>query len=72
MKNWLGLYAIALAIALLASMWFGLPVGTVAALGLVIGCLLMIVLMKYGRGAWNVNDRDTGESYDPHRHTPGR
>lgn len=73
MRNWhYGLYAIALAIAVVGALWMGVPVGTIALLGLVLACPLMMIFMMRGMqgGGSDDHDRDAGERYDPHRHTP--
>ncbi|MEV4729977.1 DUF2933 domain-containing protein [Saccharopolyspora sp. NPDC049426] len=74
MRNWhYGLYAIvATAIAVLGALWLGVPVGTIALLGLVLVCPLMMMFMMRGMrgGGSDEHDHDVGERYDPHRHTP--
>jgi hypothetical protein len=41
----LGLYAVAAAIALVGALWFGVPAGTLAFVGIALMCPLMMMLM---------------------------
>lgn len=74
MRSWhYGLCAIAVAIAAVGALWLGAPAGTLALLGLVLGCPLMMIFMMRGMsGGGSERHRDTGERYDPHRHAPRR
>lgn len=75
MRNWhYGLCAIALAIAVLGALWWGVPAGTIGLFGLLLVCPLMMILMMQGMrgGGSDENDRDAGGRDDPHRHTPRR
>jgi hypothetical protein len=57
-----GLYAVALAIVVVGALWAGVPVGTLALLGLVLVCPLMMIFMMRGRGMHR------GDSGEGHRH----
>lgn len=75
MKSWnLGLFAVAIAIALVGALWLGLPVVTIAVLGLVLVCPMMMIFMMrgmYGGGGQDQHGSDEGERYDPHDHARG-
>ena len=43
-----GLYAVAVAIAVVGALWLGVPVGTLALLGFVLVCPLMMFFMMRG------------------------
>jgi hypothetical protein len=44
----LGLYAVAAAIAVVGALWFGVPTGTLAFIGIALICPLMMMLMMGG------------------------
>lgn len=44
----LGLYAVAAAIAFVGALWFGVPAGTLAFVGIALICPLMMMLMMGG------------------------
>lgn len=62
-----GLYAIALAVAVVGALWLGLPVGTLALLGLVLVCPLMMLFMMRGMHGGDGYDQTRPEQ---HRHDP--
>lgn len=43
-----GLYAVAIAIAVVGALWVGVPVGTLAPLAIVLACPLMMLVMMHG------------------------
>jgi len=59
-----GLYAVAVAIAVVGALWLGVPVGTLAVLGLVLVCPLMMLFMMR-----DMHDGD-GHGQEQHRHDP--
>jgi len=68
-----GLYAIALATAVVGALWLGVPVGTLVLLGLVLACPLMMLFMMRGMhsdgGRGERPDADRSGSHD---HTTAR
>ena len=48
MKPNYGLFAIALALVIIGALWLGVPVGTLAVLGIVLVCPLMMLFMMRG------------------------
>lgn len=52
----LGLYAIAIAIAVVGALWLGVPVGTLAVLAVVLACPLMMIFMMSGMHGGNDHD----------------
>ncbi|WP_314245411.1 DUF2933 domain-containing protein [Streptomyces kutzneri] len=65
-KNY-GLYAIALAIALVGALALGVPIGTLAVLLIALACPLMMFFMMRG-----MDHDDSAEKRDPHGHEPLR
>lgn len=73
----LGLYAAALAIAVLGALWLGLPASTLALLGLVLVCPLMMFFMMRGMHSGDGHHRrpadehrhDPADGVEPHEHT---
>jgi hypothetical protein len=71
-----GLYAIAIAIALVGALALGVPLGTLAVLAIVAVCPLMMFFMM--RGMHDGNDMhghghdDAPKDRDPHDHKPFR
>lgn len=61
-QNQWGLYATAVAIAVVGALALGVPVGTLAILGVALACPLMMFFMM--RGTHDQGGRDE----DPHRH----
>ena len=61
-----GLYAVALAIAVVGALWLGLPVSTLALLGLVLVCPLMMFFMMRGMHGGGHDQHGA----DEHRHDP--
>jgi len=55
-----GLYAIGLAIAVVGALWLGVPVGTLAVLGVVLACPLMMLVMMRG-----MHGGGDGERHEP-------
>ena len=73
-----GLYAVVLAIVVVGAVWAGLPVGTLAFLGLILVCPLMMFLMMRGmHGGQNSQGSQDGHkdqddsSSDPVPHNHG-
>ncbi|WBP85113.1 DUF2933 domain-containing protein [Kitasatospora cathayae] len=64
-----GLYAIAIAIAFVGALALGVPVGTLALLGTVAVCPLMMFFMMRGMHGMGGDDRhrDTSDDRDPFR-----
>ncbi|MGD9527818.1 MAG: DUF2933 domain-containing protein [Pseudonocardia sp.] len=54
-----GLFAVAVAIAVVGALWLGMPVSTIAVLGLVLVCPLMMMLMMRG-----MHGGDEGRGHD--------
>ncbi len=69
-KNY-GLYAVALAIVAVGALWAGLPVGTLALLGLVLVCPLMMFFMMRGMHGGDGHDQHGAPpaSQRPHEHS---
>ncbi len=68
-----GLYAIALAIAVVGGLWLGVPVGTLVLLGLVLVCPLMMLFMMRGmHGGGDGHGHDSTDRNGPHDHTTAR
>lgn len=75
-----GLYAVALAIVVVGALWAGVPVGTLALLGMVLVCPLMMIFMMRGMhggdsGEGHRHDSADGDSATrsgPHDHTGTR
>lgn len=44
----LGWYAVAIAIAVVGALWVGVPAGTLALIGIVLACPLMMLAMMHG------------------------
>ena len=66
-----GLYAVALAIVVVGALWLGLPLGTLALLGLVLVCPLMMIFMMRGMHGGESDQHDASANGDtkPHDHT---
>ena len=66
-----GLYAVALAIVVVGALWLGLPLGTLALLGLVLVCPLMMIFMMRGMHGGESDQHYAGANGDtkPHDHT---
>ena len=62
-----GLYAVALAIVVVGALWLGVPVGTLALLGLLLVCPLMMVFMMRGMHG---GGHEPPPGTDEHRHGP--
>ncbi|MEU9046308.1 MULTISPECIES: DUF2933 domain-containing protein [unclassified Kitasatospora] len=61
-----GLYAIAAAIAVVGALALGMPVGTLALLGIVVACPLMMFLMMRGMaGTGDPQHHDTRDDHNP-------
>ena len=74
-----GLYAVALAIVVVGALWAGLPAGTLALLGLVLVCPLMMMFMMramHGDQGGDRSDddqrRDPPDRSGPHDHSSMR
>jgi len=71
-----GLYAIAVAVAVVGALWLGMPVGTLALLGLILVCPLMMFFMMRGMPGGDDGQQqhrhDRAEGTDPHKHTSDR
>ena len=67
-----GLYAIAIAIAVVGALWLGVPASTIAVLGLVLACPLMMVFMMRGMHGGGQHDHDAGRTNHPRDHTTPR
>ncbi|MCX5275391.1 DUF2933 domain-containing protein [Streptomyces virginiae] len=69
-----GLYAIAIAIALVGALALGVPLGTLAILAIVAVCPLMMFFMMRGmHGGDDMHGRDDApKDRDPHDHKPFR
>ncbi|MFF9194282.1 DUF2933 domain-containing protein [Streptomyces sp. NPDC014779] len=65
-QNQWGLYAIAVAIAIVGALALGVPVGTLAILGVALACPLMMFFMMRG-----MHDQ-SGHGEDLHRHHDDR
>ncbi|MGW6396415.1 DUF2933 domain-containing protein [Streptomyces sp. NPDC055103] len=61
-QNQWGLYAIAVAIAVVGALALGVPVGTLAILGIALACPLMMFFMMRG-----MHDQG-GHDHESHRH----
>ncbi len=60
----LGLYAVAAAIALVGALWFGVPAGTLAFVGIALICPLMMMLMMGGMMNGMHGNRTGMQSHD--------
>ncbi|WP_030587825.1 DUF2933 domain-containing protein [Streptomyces anulatus] len=71
-----GLYAVAIAIALVGALALGVPVGTLAILLIVLACpLMMFFMMRGGHGGDDMHGHshdDAPKDRDPHDHKPFR
>ncbi|MEV0411162.1 DUF2933 domain-containing protein [Streptomyces sp. NPDC050448] len=70
-----GLYAIAIAIALVGALALGVPVGTLAILAIVAVCPLMMFFMMRGMHGDDMHGHghdDAPKDRDPHDHKPFR
>lgn len=67
-----GLYAVAIAIAVVGALWLGLPIGTLALLGIVLACPLMMMFMMRGMhgGDDHSEHGDSGHQHAPHDRHP--
>lgn len=66
-----GLYAVAIAIAVVGALWVGVPVGTLAILAVALACPLMMMFMMggmHGGGDHHTSDRDDRGDRDSHQH----
>ncbi|WP_341925185.1 hypothetical protein [Nocardioides psychrotolerans] len=64
----LGLYAVAAAIALVGALWFGVPAGTLAFVGIALICPLMMMLMMGGMmGGMHANGTGRQSHHDTDR-----
>jgi hypothetical protein len=65
-----GLYAVALAIVVVGALWLGLPLRSLAVLGLVLVCPLMMLVMMRGMHGGATHDQHRAEPTDhtPHDH----
>ena len=63
-----GLYAVAIAIAVVGALWLGVPIGTLALLGIVLVCPLMMMFMMRGmHGGDDHSERgDSDHQHGPH------
>ena len=75
----LGLYAVAAAIALVGALWFGVPAGTLAFVGIALICPLMMMLMMggmmngmHGNGTGTQSQDDTDRSNERDEHSSDR
>jgi hypothetical protein len=71
----LGLYAVAAAIALVGALWFGVPAGTLAFVGIALICPLMMMLMMggmHGNGTGTQSHDDTDRSNERDEHSSDR
>ncbi|MBC9713916.1 DUF2933 domain-containing protein [Streptomyces sp. TRM66268-LWL] len=73
-KNY-GLYAIALAIAVVGALWIGVPLGTLTFLVLVMACPLMMIFMMRGmhsgggmHGGGHDQHKTSSKDEEPHDH----
>lgn len=64
-----GLYAVALAIAVVGVLWLGVPLAELAVLAAVLACPLMMILMMRGMdgGGGHGSDRRDDRESDQHR-----
>lgn len=70
-----GLYAVALAIAVVGALWLGVPPSTLVVLALVLVCPLMMLFMMRGMHSGDGHDQHdakAGERSEPHDHTTAR
>lgn len=68
-----GLYAVAVAIAVVGALWVGVPVDTLALLAIVLACpLMMIFMMRDMHGGGSQHERPSGRHEEPHDPTSGR
>ncbi len=67
-----GLYAIALAIVVVGALWLGMPIGTLAFLGLVLACPLMMIFMMRGMHGGDQQGHDSADRPAPHDHMDAR
>ncbi|KQV63396.1 hypothetical protein ASC64_17560 [Nocardioides sp. Root122] len=75
----LGLYAVAAAIALVGALWFGVPAGTLAFVGIALICPLMMMLMMggmmggmHGNGTGTQSHDDTDRTNERDEHSSER
>jgi Protein of unknown function (DUF2933) len=71
-----GLYAVAIAIAVVGALWLGVPVSTLAVLGLILVCPLMMFFMMRGMhgddGHGQEQRHDEADRAEPRDHTTAR
>ena len=69
-----GLYAIAVAIAVVGGLWLGVPGSTLLVLGLALACPLMMLFMMHGMhgGGRQGQGHDAADRSGPDEHTTGR
>ncbi|MEU7033707.1 DUF2933 domain-containing protein [Streptomyces sp. NPDC046237] len=65
-QNRWGLYAIAVAIAVVGALALGVPVGTLAILGVALACPLMMFFMMRGMHDQGRHDEDAHRHHDDH------
>lgn len=65
-----GLYAVAVAIAVVGALWLGVPAGTLAMLAVALACPLMMMFMMSGMhgGHGHRSDRDRDDRDSPTHH----
>jgi hypothetical protein len=63
----LGLYAVAIAIAVVGALWVGVPAGTLAVLGIALACPVMMLVMMRGMHGDDSRDDDSTEHRGPPR-----
>ncbi|MFD0367999.1 DUF2933 domain-containing protein [Streptomyces sp. NPDC059071] len=71
-QNQWGLYAIAVAIAVVGTLALGLPVGTLAFLGVALACPLMMFFMMRGMHGQDMHDGHDDRHEDHDRNESGR
>ena len=64
-----GLYAVAVAVLVVGLLWAGVPVGTLAVFGLLLGCPLMMVVMMRGMQGGDSNHQHHAEPRQPDDHS---
>jgi len=65
-----GLFAVAVAIAVVGALWVGLPVGTLALLAVVLACPLMMIFMMRGMHGGGSNGDGPGHHGPEDRENP--
>ena len=60
-----GLFAVAVAIAVVGALWIGLPLGTLAVLALVLACPLMMIFMMRGMHGGSNGDHGPEDRENP-------